>query len=118
LLKKVLNSAPGRHDLRLTLGELMLMNDEPIAARVILTPLKNVTDDDTIRRQAQILLDNIQANIENQQAIQEYKERRRLAEAAAAVHDSSVDDKTPDRPPTITRSPSAASSPNDIIETA
>jgi tetratricopeptide (TPR) repeat protein len=69
VLKKVLASAPGKRDLRLRLAEVMIANKEEIAARVILAPLKNVSDDDSVARRTNSLLEQIQRQVENETAM-------------------------------------------------
>jgi tetratricopeptide (TPR) repeat protein len=92
LLKKALVSAPGKREIRLRLAELMLANNEPLAARAILFSLKNVADDDAVQRRTQSLLDEVQRRIDNEQAVREYQERRKEAEIQAAnkVRDSAA----------------------------
>jgi tetratricopeptide (TPR) repeat protein len=84
LLKKVLVSAPGKREIRIRLAELMLANKEPLAARAILFPLKNVSDDDTVQRRTETLLDQVQRQIDYEQALREYEVRRKEAETQAA----------------------------------
>jgi tetratricopeptide (TPR) repeat protein len=49
LMKKVLNAAPARRDIRLRLAELMIANKEPLPARVVLKPLIDSGEDDYYR---------------------------------------------------------------------
>jgi tetratricopeptide (TPR) repeat protein len=126
LLKKVLVSAPGKREIRLRLAELMLANKEPLAARAILFPLKNVTDEDTVQRRTQSLLDQIQRQIDYEQALREYQERRRDTETQAAniVKDSPATAATTttsavEGPPTIRRSETVpAGNDSTTVETA
>jgi Tfp pilus assembly protein PilF len=108
LLRKALMAAPGKRLLRLRLAELMIANNEPAAARVILSPLKNVSDDESVQRRTESLLNDIQRRIESATALREYNDRQRAAtearaQAAAAIRDS-VPDATPEGPPKIRRS--------------
>ncbi|HEY2383797.1 MAG TPA: tetratricopeptide repeat protein [Terriglobia bacterium] len=118
LLKKALTAAPGKRDIRIRLAEVMIANNEPLAGRVILSPLKNITDDDAVQRRAQSLLNQIQTMIDNETAVREYNERRAQAQAqaqtqaevraeaqakAAAAARNSAGNDTPDGPPVIRR---------------
>lgn len=80
LLKKAVNMAPGRQDLVLTLAQIMVLNNETIAARVLINPLQNSADEN-VRTRAQEMLGYIAAQLESQQAMREYQERRKAAEA-------------------------------------
>lgn len=111
LLKKALSAAPGKRDIRLRLAELMIANNEPLAGRVILSPLKGITDDDAVQRRTQTLLDQIQKMIDNESALRNYNERRAQAQAQAeaqaktyaAATAPSTGNGTPDGPPIIRR---------------
>jgi tetratricopeptide (TPR) repeat protein len=116
VLKTVLASAPGKRELRIRLAEVMIANNEGLAARVILAPLKNITDDEAVAFRANSLLDQIQRRVENETAMREYNERRLAAEEArkkveaeapAAASPAAASevrrDETPDGPPTIRR---------------
>jgi predicted Zn-dependent protease len=127
LLKKVLVSAPGKREIRLRLAELMLANKEPLAARAILFPLKNITDDDAVQRRAQLLLDDVQRRIDYEQAVREAQERRKEAETQAAnnVRDPAAANPTSptietsavERPPALRR-PAATTDDSSTVETA
>jgi tetratricopeptide (TPR) repeat protein len=124
LLKKALNASPGRRQVRLRLAELMIANKEPLPARVILTPLLDV-DDEQVRAHARTLTSNIQTNLENEQAMREYRERLREFEEARATAEIARQtdlDKTtreePDGPPTITRKPAQGGGDSSVVETA
>jgi hypothetical protein len=85
--------------------ELMLANNETLAARVMVSSLKNVTDDDAVQRRAQGLLDQIQKRMQTETAVKEYNDRQRAAEEArtqapAAIR-ASAPSKEPDGPPKI-----------------
>jgi tetratricopeptide (TPR) repeat protein len=108
LLKKVLVSAPGKREIRLRLAELMLANKEPLAARAILFPLKNVTDDDAVQKRAQLLLDQVQRRIDYEQTVREYQERRKDAETQAATN---IRDSASSRPTSPASQPSAIEGP-------
>jgi tetratricopeptide (TPR) repeat protein len=123
LLKNIVNALPARRDLRLTLAELMVMNKEAAAAKFILTTIKNGPEDDVIRQQAESLFQEIEARIQNEEALREFEERRRslevqsnraLAESAA---DSAKDAKGPGGPPKITRREAGSSSNGRVAET-
>jgi hypothetical protein len=111
LLKKVLNAAPARRDVRLRLAELMIANKEPLPARVVLKPLIDSGEDDYYRLQARNLADDVQRYLDSEQALREYQQRRREAEERAAAlreaeiekGDTTVVDNI-DGPPTIRRS--------------
>jgi tetratricopeptide (TPR) repeat protein len=122
LLKKVLVSAPGKREIRLRLAELMVANKEPVAARTILFPLKNVSDDDAVQRRAQSLLDEIQRRIDYEQALREYDERRKAAEAQAANAPAIVSDSaarsTVEGPPAIRRQEASPADDTTTVETA
>jgi hypothetical protein len=126
LLKKALVSAPGKREIRLRLAELMIANNEPLAARAILFPLKNVTDEDVVQRRAQTLLDAIQRRIDYEQAQREYQERRKAAEIQTAdkiqtadiVRDSAAPTAV-EGPPPIRRSETVpAGDDSTTVETA
>lgn len=117
LLKKAVGLAPGRHELRFTLAELMLLHNEPIAARVILTQLMNQPLDDATRSQAEALLENIAAGLDNEKALREYEERRQAAEVASNARDSSIEEKTADEPPKLTRNDKPRPA-GPVVETA
>ena len=119
MLKKIVNTLPGRRDLRLRLAEVMVLNKESIAARAILAPLKKAPEDDMIRQEAERLTDNIQAQLDNEALLREFEERRRSRELEAntAITKAGDDDKTLGGPPKITRN-DTPSGPNDrIVET-
>src|SRR5262249_30179728 len=104
LVKKALALSPNRRSLRLRLAELMVANNEAIAARALVTPLMNA-EEDSIREQARSLLDGIQKYVDNVKAFEEYQQRRLQAEAAAAAAEA-LSEKIGDDPldrPTITR---------------
>jgi tetratricopeptide (TPR) repeat protein len=122
LLKKALNSSPGRQDIRMRLAELMIANKELLAARAIVRPL-TVSDDDVMKNHAQSLLDEIQQFMDNEEALRQYEERRREAEAAAtaaAAARALTPDSTfeTDEPPKIARTPTKTSPDGSTIETA
>jgi tetratricopeptide (TPR) repeat protein len=124
LLAKVLQSSPGRQEIRLRLAELMVANDEQQAARVIVLPLKE-SQDDFVRERARALVEHIERYMENRRALLEYEERRRKAEAAAtvaveaqpAVSDNATNEPA-DAPPAITRKPGTPAGGGGLIETA
>jgi len=122
LLKKALNSAPGRRDIRMRLAEVMIANKEVLAARAVVRPLV-VSEDEVMKRQAQSLLDEIQQFVDNEDALRQYEERRREAEAAATAA-AATRALTPestfetDEPPRITKKPAQTSSGESVIETA
>jgi tetratricopeptide (TPR) repeat protein len=106
LLKKAMTAAPGKREVRLRLAELMIANKEPVAARVILSPMKDITDDDAVQRRTQRILDDVQRMIENETAVREYNERRAAAEVQAkaiAEARASARNDTPDGPPVMKR---------------
>jgi tetratricopeptide (TPR) repeat protein len=122
LLKKALNASPGKRLLRLRLTELMLANNETLAARVTVSSLKNVTDDDAVQRRAQNMLDQIQRRIQNDSATREYNDRQRAAEearaqAAGAIRDA-VPNSEPDGPPKIRYGQAAQPANDSTTETA
>jgi tetratricopeptide (TPR) repeat protein len=118
ILKKGLTAAPGRKDLRLRLGEVMFMNKEPLAARVVLSSLKGLPDDDATGRQARTLLDQIQSGIDNAAAVREYEERMRAAGVQALKTSPELpDDPGPDKPPVLTRGQTKDTS-GGLVETA
>jgi len=113
LVKKALALSPNRRSLRLRLAELMVANNEAIAARALVTPLINA-EEDSIREQARSLLDGIQKYVDNLKAFEEYQQRRLQAEAAAAAAEA-LSEKIGDNPsdrPTITRKATGASDEN------
>jgi hypothetical protein len=129
LLKKVLVSAPGKREIRIRLAELMIANKEPLAARAILFPLKNVSDEDSVQLRTQTLLSEIQRRLDYEQDLREYQERRKAAESQAAnfVEDSTVAGAPTatgattavERPPALRRTDtSAAGNEPDTLETA
>src|SRR5262249_51055664 len=126
MLGKALSAAPGKRELRLRLAEVMMANNEPLPARAILAPLKNISDDDAIQRRAQSMLDAIQVRLENERALRDYNERRAAAEAEAkartgAAVDSSRDNarnQQVDAPPSIRRSDATTTSKDETVETA
>jgi len=123
-LKKAIEFAPGRTGLRLRLAELMVFNNEFSFAQQVLASLNNSAVDDTVRFQAERLLDDIKnrREFENnrkeyERDLAEYERRRREVEDRADR--TPVEDKTPDEPPRITRKetndPSTGAT---VIETA
>jgi len=127
ILKKALNAAPGKRELRLRLAEVMIANNEPIAARVIIAPLKNVTDDDAVQRRAESIADAIQRRLDNEQAVRDYNDRQRIAaeartkeeaESAAALRNAKRDE-TSDEPPRIRRNETTTpADDSSTVETA
>jgi tetratricopeptide (TPR) repeat protein len=121
ILKKALNASPGKRQLRLRLAELMLANNETLAARVTVSSLKNVSDDEVVQRRAEGLLDQIEKRIQAESAVREYNDRQRATEqargqAAAAVRDS-VQSKEPDGPPKIRYAQTAQPANDTTTET-
>lgn len=124
VLKRGVSMAPGRQELLLTLCHVMVLNNEPLAARVLLLPLRNSAED-RVRIQAEELLRYIVAQVENEQAMREYEERKKTAEAAMTRELSSVretragKETSSDEPPKIARK-EAQSEPQtgSVIETA
>jgi hypothetical protein len=104
ILKRARDASPGKRQLRLRLAELMLANNETLAARVMVSASKNVTDDDAVQRRAQSLLDQIQKRRQTEGAMREYNNRQRAAEqtrAQAAAIRASAPSTEPDGPPKI-----------------
>jgi tetratricopeptide (TPR) repeat protein len=118
LIRKAVNLVPGRQELRLLLAQLMMMNGEVIAARVMLTPLKNLAADDLTRQQAERLLEAIASQQESEQAFREYQERRKAAEQEAEEREALADEDFPDEAPRLTRNETADTSTDSIVETA
>jgi Tfp pilus assembly protein PilF len=119
LLKNIFNMLPGRRDLRLRLGELMIMNKELAAARFILAPLQNGSTDDFIRQQAETLLANIQAREQNAAAMREYEERQRanVRQPSVTLADSVREERPLERPPKLSR-PQPPAENGSVIGTA
>jgi tetratricopeptide (TPR) repeat protein len=106
VLKGALNSAPGKREIRLRLAEVMIANHETVAARVTVTPLKNITDDERVQQRAQSLLDEVQLLLDGEQMRRDYDDRRRAQEEqakASAAARAAVRDEAPDGPPVMKR---------------
>jgi tetratricopeptide (TPR) repeat protein len=127
ILKKAISAAPGKREVRLRLAEVMMANNEPLAARAILAPLKSISDDDLIQHRAQSMLDAIQLRLDNEKALRDYNERRTAAEAeakerttaaAASARESARNDAV-EGPPALRRNETTTTSSSDgTVETA
>jgi tetratricopeptide (TPR) repeat protein len=117
-LKKAINYAPGRLDLRLRLAELMVANDEVPAAQTLLASLKN-TGDDVIRYQSERLLDHIKNRQEYERDLRAYEEQRRQFDDGTIrrIVAGRIDE---DEAPKLTRreEPAILQSDHGIVETA
>jgi hypothetical protein len=126
LLMQAMASSPGRREIRLRVGELMIANDEHQAARVVLFPLKD--GEDAVNRRAQSLVEYIEKYLENQRALREYEAQRRAAAEAAAAEAVAVEEKPTvadagrdeprDERPTLTRTARSSNESNRTVETA
>ncbi len=125
ILKNAVNLAPGRQHLRLRLAEVMAMNGETQAARVVVYGLKNSADEE-IRMQAEGLISSFDARLENERALREYEERRKALAAEEAARPAGATPQpvtaqpspTSDEPPKIARNESANRFDNFVYETA
>jgi hypothetical protein len=116
-LKKAIEYTPGRLDLRLTLAQVMLTNNEILPAQGVLTSLKS-SRDDLIRYEAERLLDDITNRQQIEKDLATYRERRQDAEEAEAR--KPVEERPRDGPPIIARKTAAVpqSPEGGTIETA
>jgi tetratricopeptide (TPR) repeat protein len=76
---KAVDLAPGREDLRIAFAGLMALNGKVLAARTVASEVRNTTTKDDIRRQADVLLDALRAQIESAQALRDYQARQKAA---------------------------------------
>jgi tetratricopeptide (TPR) repeat protein len=116
MLKNAIAYAPGRHELRLTLAQVMVLNDEEVAARSLLIPLRNLPPEDSVRHAAENMLKSIDAYIQNKQAVSEYQRRRQGADADDVLETSN--EETVDERPTLARNDRLKAPADSIIETA
>ena len=96
----------------------MLVNKQPLAARATPTALKNSADE-LVRNHAETLLGGIERQLQYEEDLRKYQERRKAAELAQAREIQS-DEKTAGEPPGVTRTDASQTPPSTdrIIETA
>lgn len=82
-LRRALGMAPGREDIQLTLYQIMARNGKAVAARTLLTQLKDASLDARIREGATQTLEGVARLLEYEQAMRDFDERRRESLSAA-----------------------------------
>lgn len=120
LLKNIVNTLPARRDLRLTLAELMIANKETVAARFILTTVKNGPENDVLHQQAETLLDEVQSRIQNETILRDFEEQRRSLEVQSnkAIAEAGKGERPVEEPPKLVRNATGSVTDDRIIETA
>jgi len=96
-LRKASELVPGNEDLQLALAEVMLGNDEDLAARATLTMLRRVTTSDRTREEIDRLVKYIQTRIDAAQARREAEARQQAAatDSASTVSGGRSDQGSP-----------------------
>jgi hypothetical protein len=121
-VKKAISFAPGRHDLVLMLAQLMLANDETLAARAVLSQLTKSADRQ-FKERIESLQERIQSRLDNEAALRDYRMRREAGEAERTT-DLTAESERDDRPvlrreepePEPPAGPPAAQQPGPTVE--
>ena len=96
-VRRAIDFAPGREDLRLVFANLMAANGKELAARTVASAVRSSTTDDGIRRQADALLEDLRAMIEAAQARRDEEARRTAAGPPESLKPQEASTDSPDQ---------------------